>query len=181
MATTPSNADIRMPVASIAALRRSLQESVGPDEAARALQRAGFAAGDALFESLAGGADGDLAGLSTPEFFRRVTQLFKRLGWGDLIHEAAHPGVGVLAGSDWFEGDTVQAAGRPSCFFTTGVLANLLGRTAGQDVAVLQVACRAAGDHECRFLFGSRDALAAVYEAMTAGRSVEESLAALGS
>ncbi len=178
MATTSSNADIRMPVASLAALRRSLGESVGPDTAARALQRAGFAAGDALFASLAGQAD-DLADIPMPEFFRRLTQLLKRLGWGELLHEATHPGVGALHTGDWFEADTVENASRPSCFFTTGALANLLGRTAGQDVAVLQVACRGAGDHECRFLFGSREALSAVYEDVMTGRSVDDALAAL--
>lgn len=179
MATTSSNADIRMPVASMAALRRSLRDTVGPDAAAQALQRAGFAAGDALHAALTG-PDEDLTDVATGDYFHRLSHLFRRLGWGDLQHEALHPGVGALHAHDWFEADTATDTRRPSCFFTTGVLANLLGRTAGADVAVLQAECRAAGHDRCRFLFGSRDALTAVYSDLAEGRSLEESLAALG-
>lgn len=179
MATTSTNADIRMPVASLAALRRSLRDSVGPDAAAQALQRAGFAAGDALHPALTE-PDEDLAELTTGDFFRRLTHLFRRMGWGDLQHESLHPGVGALQADNWFEAETAEGASRPSCFFTTGVLANLLGRTAGADVAVLQAECRAAGHDHCRFLFGSRDALSAVYADLAEGRTLEDSLAALG-
>lgn len=180
MVTTSSTGDIRLPVASVAALRGSLRDSVGPDEAARALQRAGFAAGDALFEALTGPDAEGLADVAMSDYFRRLTQLFKRLGWGELRHEAVHPGVGGLVAEDWFEADSAGSSNRPSCFFTTGVLANLLGRTAGADVAVLQAECRAAGDECCRFLFGSRDALMTVYNQLAEGRSVEDSLIALG-
>jgi hypothetical protein len=52
---------------------------------------------------------------------------------------------------------------QPSCHFTTGVLANILGRAADGEVAVLEVECRSRGDQRCRFLFGGADAVYSVY------------------
>jgi predicted hydrocarbon binding protein len=181
MSTTSLNTDIRLPVASFGALRRAVTEAVGPDAAAGALQKAGYAAGDAVFQHLAGGVEGgDIAALPLTEFFRRLAQVFRQLGWGDLQHQALHDGVGALDTTDWFEAHTVTHASRPSCFFTTGLLANLLGRTAGSEVAVLQAECMSRGDERCRFLFGSRAALSAVYGHLADGETVEASLAALG-
>jgi predicted hydrocarbon binding protein len=77
------------------------------------------------------------------------------------------------------EADPESGATRPSCFFTSGLLANLLGRAAGAQVSVLEVQCRSRGDHECRFLFGSDEALYAVYESLRSGQDVERSLAQL--
>ncbi|NIP81469.1 MAG: hypothetical protein GWM90_20525, partial [Gemmatimonadetes bacterium] len=50
-------------------------------------------------------------------------------------HEELHAGVGTLTARDWFEVD--PASSTPACPFSTGVLANILGRVAGQDVAVM--------------------------------------------
>ncbi|HKJ93740.1 MAG TPA: V4R domain-containing protein [Longimicrobiales bacterium] len=181
MPTTSNSTDIRLPVASLGALRRALTEAVGADAAATALQKAGYAAGDAVFQHLAGALEGaDIADLPLTEYFDRLARVFRQLGWGDMRHEAVHDGIGALHASDWFEPHTVTSATRPSCFFTTGLLANLLGRTAGADVAVLQAECRARGDDHCRFLFGSPDALSAIYGHLADGESVEASLASLG-
>jgi predicted hydrocarbon binding protein len=180
MSTTSLNTDIRLPVASLGALRRALSEAVGADAAAAALQKAGYAAGDAVFQHLANtSGDAEVADLPLTEYFRQLGQIFRQLGWGELHHEAVHVGIGALETTDWFESHTVSGAERPSCFFTTGLLANLLGRTAGADVAVLQTECRSRGDDRCRFLFGSREALAAVYQHLVDGESVDASLAAL--
>src|SRR5690606_41694649 len=51
---TPTLPELALPVASLAALRRALNDEVGPDTAARVLQQAGYAAGAALFPLLAG-------------------------------------------------------------------------------------------------------------------------------
>ncbi len=180
MSTTSLNTDIRLPVASLGALRRALADAVGADAAAAALQKAGYAAGDAVFEHLAGlTGDANVADLPLTEYFRQLGHIFHQLGWGELRHEPVHAGVGALDTTDWFESHTVSAAKRPSCFFTTGLLANLLGRTAGADVAVLQTECKSKGDDRCRFLFGSREALSAVYAHLVDGESVDASLAAL--
>jgi predicted hydrocarbon binding protein len=186
-----ASSELALPVASLAALRAALAAEVGPDAAARALQRAGHAAGDAFFAILAGrqpesGEEGDpwkaraaaLAPLPAETFWRRLGDLFAARGWGHIEHEDAHPGVGALASSDWVEAES-HGHSRPDCHFTTGLLSNLLGRTAGGDVAVLEVECRSRGDLQCRFLFGGADAVQAVYDALLAGRDTGAALAAL--
>jgi hypothetical protein len=196
---TSRPAELAMPIASLAALRRALAAEVGPDAAARALLLAGHAAGDALYAALASraaqGESADLspadAGTDAPDpgaslaqvpqsvFWHHFADLFATRGWGRIAHEAVHGGVGSLESPDWAEADPTTGELRPSCFFTTGLLANLLGRVAGQEVAVLEVECRSRGDLRCRFLFGGAAALDSVYAALSEGRTVEEALAAL--
>lgn len=192
---TPVNSrpsELALPVASLAAIRRELATAVGGDTAARALQSAGNAAGDAFFRALAHGfgtpADADdperaareqLAGVDQAAFWRRFGELFGSRGWGHLAMQPVHPGVGALDAGDWVEADPDAGAGRPSCFFTTGLLANLLGRVAGEDVAVLEVECRSRGDGRCRFLFGGAHALEELFEQLRAGRALDDSLATL--
>jgi predicted hydrocarbon binding protein len=186
MQGTNRPAELALPVASLTALRRTLDAAVGPDDAARALQSAGVAAGDALYRILAQGpgpSNGDPiapAEWSEDTFWRRFTELFERRGWGRLSNRALHPGVGALDASDWVEVDLEAGARRPSCHFTSGMLANLLGRVSGEDVAVLEVECRSQGNERCRFLYGSPAALEVVYGAIRDGQDTEASLAALG-
>ncbi|MGH7503481.1 MAG: V4R domain-containing protein [Longimicrobiales bacterium] len=186
MQGTNRPAELALPVASLTALRRTLVTSVGPDDAAHALQSAGSAAGDALYRVLSlgpGPNNGDPtppAEWSEDTFWRRFAALFERRGWGRLTNRAVHTGVGALDSSDWVEVDAEAGSRRPSCHFTSGLLANLLGRVSGEDVAVLEVECRSQGDERCRFLYGSPAALERVYGAMRDGRDANASLAALG-
>ncbi|MCI0435443.1 MAG: hypothetical protein L0271_17635 [Gemmatimonadetes bacterium] len=184
MQGTPRPAELALPVASLAAMRRSLAASVGADQAARALQAAGVAAGDALFRMLThvpgGGAPAQPAEWSEPVFWRRVAELFERRGWGHLTQQLIHPGIGALESPNWVEADPEIAAHRPTCFFSAGLLANLLGRASGEDVSVLEVQCRSQGDERCRFLFGSPVVLDAVYGHLRAGADVDGAIAALG-
>jgi len=178
MARTGSRStEVALPAASLAALRRALIEEVGADATARALQRAGHAAGDEFHALLS--ANGGASTLAQGEFWRRLNELFAVRGWGQLLHELVHPGIGALDSSDWAEAGAAEGASRPSCFFTTGLLANLLGRTAGQEIAVLEVECRARGDSRCRFLFGSPANLESVFAGLAAGRDVAGSIAEL--
>lgn len=170
-----------LPVASLLALRHALEAELGADGAARALRRAGHAAGDALFTSLADAAGGTPPGeLDEADFWATLDALFAERGWGHLTFEAAHEGIGSLESSDWAEADPAEAAGRPSCHFTAGMLANLLGRSAGGDIGILEVECRSKGDLRCRFLFGGRAALERVFAGLNAGRTVDHLLAELG-
>lgn len=178
-------AELALPVKSLAAIRHSLTQEVGSDGAARALQAAGYAAGDAFFTALtqpftpeSGGNRDALAKLGQVTFWRRLSQLFSTRGWGTLSHEALHEGVGALDSSNWVEA-VPDTAARPSCFFTTGLLANLLGHASGTEVAVLEVECRTRGDQRCRFLFGAPETLAAVYGRVRLGEPAQESIAAL--
>ena len=172
-----STRDILLPADSIIALRRSLVRAVGAEAASRALQEAGHAAGDALFDRLGTQSDGDIADTPTATFWDRLAALARELGWGLLEHEAPHPGVGALTARDWFEVD--DTAAHPTAAFTTGVIANLLGRAADGDVAVLQVG-GPDGPRCVRFLFGAPDVLERLYSDMRQGSDLDASLAALG-
>lgn len=177
--TTP---ELALPTAALAALRRFLMAELGADLGARALRQAGHAAGDALYPVLVGAADAQedsAASLPETTFWRRLADLFAARGWGRLEREDLHPGIGALGTHDWMEADPETGAVRPGCHFTTGLLANLLGRAAGAEVGVIEVECRSRGDLRCRFLFGGRDALDVVYEALRSGGNLEESLARL--
>jgi predicted hydrocarbon binding protein len=174
-------AELVLPVASLAALRRALGTRVGADDAAEALREAGHAAGDALFEVLRSGLGADgLAQLGEAGFWKRLAELFETRGWGELQHEAVHAGVGALDAADWVEADAGSGSERPSCHFTTGLLANLLGHAAGQEIAVLESDCRSRGDLRCRFLFGAPETLGAVHRELVAGRDSNASIRALG-
>lgn len=175
--------ELALPATALAALRRSLIAELGADRAAAALRNAGHASGDALFQVLtqsAAAAQPELGELDAQRFWRRLAQLFASRGWGNLVHQDVHPGIAVLEAADWSEADTASGARRPSCFFTTGMLANVLGQVAGGPVAVLEVECRSRGDDRCRFLFGSPDALGSVYDRLVGGENLDAAVAQLG-
>ncbi len=174
---TSRSPEITLPVASLRAMRRALEAELGADAAARALQHAGHAAGDAFHALLSD--DGDPSRLGESEFWRRLNDIFAERGWGRLHFEPEHPGIGSLESADWSEADPGAGALRPSCHFTAGLLANVLGRTAGQDVGVFEVECRSRGDLRCHFYFGGAEALQRVYTALRDGRDVEAALAEL--
>jgi predicted hydrocarbon binding protein len=174
-----TNRDIRIPADSIHAMRRSLYQELGAETAGRALQEAGYAAGDMVFDRLARAfSESELAGTPSTSFWDRLSSLCRELGWGAVRHEELHPGVGALVATEWFEVETGRA--RALCPFTTGVFANVLGRIAGQDMAVLQVDCAGEQAGCARFLFGSEQALEGVYAGLREGRDVEASLSTLG-
>lgn len=175
--------ELAIPVASLAALRRALATEAGPDAAAHALASAGHAAGEALFSQLAAAPDenapASVAGVGQMVFWRKLSTLFSSRGWGTLGHSPAHEGIGSLESADWVEADPESGALRPSCFFSTGMLANVLGNAAGAPVAVLEVECRSQGDARCRFLFGSTDAMQTLYERVGSGEHVDAALTGL--
>ena len=171
--------ELALPVASLDALRVALIDTVGADAAAHALRAAGYAAGDAFFGILAG-PDADDPGAATADrFWRDLARLFASRGWGQLSFRRAHDGVGSLEATDWVEARMDASAEQPSCHFTTGALANILGRTADGEVAVLEVECRSRGDQRCRFLFGSADAVYRLYDQIAAGTSADSAVAEL--
>ena len=59
------------------------------------------------------------------------------------------------------------------------MIANLLGNAAGSSVAVMEVECRSAGHDRCRFLFGTAEALQAVYAQVAHGTPVDAALSEL--
>jgi predicted hydrocarbon binding protein len=177
--------ELALPVASLAAIRRALSSEVGPDSAAQALQAAGYAAGDAFYAALVQrfGADANAdqpqpTDWSATTFWRRLSQVFSTRGWGSLAHEAPHEGIGALSSTNWVEAEPDTSA-RPSCFFTTGLFANLLGQAAGTELAVLEVECRSRGVQRCNFVFGASETLDVLYARLRAGEPVESSITTL--
>ena len=59
------------------------------------------------------------------------------------------------------------------------MLADLLSRLIGTDLAVLEVDCRSRGDQTCRFLIGSAAALQRAFEGIRNGQGVEATLQGL--
>ena len=171
-----SNREIRIHAASILALRTTLRQEVGAETANLALQKAGHAAGDALAQRLE--REEGLADTPQATFWSRLSSLFKEMGWGTVEHQEPHEGVGALVARDWFEIDPDTAT--PTCPFSTGVLARILGTVAGQDVAVMVVPCEDGEDGCCRFLFGGGPVLQQVYGELREGRELEAALAGLG-
>lgn len=174
--------ELHLPVASLLALRHAIETELGADEAARALQSAGHAAGDAVFAAFSAATSPDnttVSELVETVFWRQLSNFFAERGWGRLEFEAAHPGIGALESADWAEADPSAGSLRPSCHFTAGLLANLLGRTADQDIGALEVECRSRGDLRCRFIFGGRPALERLYHALSAGHDFDAALAEL--
>ncbi len=170
-----SNREIRIPADSILILHRTLRAEVGAQAATVALQTAGHAAGDALYERF--DREGRVDETPHATFWSRLSGLFREMGWGTVEHRELHAGVGALVARDWFE---VEVGGRPSCPFSTGVLARILGQVAGRDVAVMAVPCDDDSDGCCRFLFGAGPVLQQVYAGLREGRALDASLGALG-
>lgn len=169
--------EVTLPAAALGALRRALAAELEGDAAARALEASGCAAGHELFPGLI--REEGATTPSMPDFAASLDRLLASRGWGRLRHDTPHPGVGELTAEAWLEADFAEGAARPSCFFTRGLLAALLSRTAGVDVAVLEVSCRSQGNERCRFLFGAPETLAEVHGRMLAGDDADAALTAL--
>jgi predicted hydrocarbon binding protein len=175
---------VRLPAGFLAAVHRVLTQGRSAVESATLLRQAGYETGEAFhaaFEewlsSEHGGRPAD--SLSPEEFWGAFVSFWQSLGWGTVRHEQLHPGVGALECEDWAEAAAGET-GHPSCHFTTGVLADLLSRIAGSDVAVLEVECRSAGSGRCRFLYGGVQAMEGVYRGMTEGLSYADAMGRLG-
>lgn len=172
-----SKAFVEFPRESILNLLRTVGNS-GAD-GADLLRTGGAAAAESLGEALTGQLDGqDPADLPLDEFWRELETLFSRLGWGSIRQESLHPGVVSLVSPDWFEAEE-NHGDLPCCHFSTGLLAALLQRLAGSDIAAMEVECRGAGNAECRFLLGSPEALDELYEVIAEGGSFRDAIAAL--
>ncbi len=173
----PSGSEvIRLPAATLAALHGVLLRERGALEAAHLLRDVGLASGEAFFEllreSLPEDVD-DLAVMDSSGFWSRLGDLFADLGWGRLHHEQVGEGVFSLYATEWAE-----AAAGNGCHLTAGLLADVLHRIAGFDLAVLEVE----SDTEpggCRFIIGSPETLEAVFDQIQGGAGYQEAVEAV--
>ena len=163
------------------ALRQSLLTHA-PDQAVTILQESGYASGQDMFAAF-GEWLRRVQGLQSPEELDAgrlddaLSQFFRQCGWGSLTIAPLGGGALAVDSPDWAEADP-GTSDMPMCFFTAGLLADFLGRLAGEAVSVLEVECRSRNDGRCRFLSASPETLDRVYEQMSAGRSYEDALSA---
>ncbi len=166
--------------ASLHRLRRRLQVA-DPQTTAALLQDAGFVTGDLLAQRWRDlvrrrtGLD-EVAHLDREWFAPLLGELCTSLGWGTLEVSSADETQLLLTSADWAEADP-DSSTHPSCHFSCGCLAAFLTALAEQPLAVLEVECRSRGDQVCRFLAGSRQTLAEVYDVLAAGRNWRDALA----
>lgn len=161
-------------------LRQSLARDLG-DRAAVYLQEAGFAAGEQVYDSFLGwlpeftGVD-DPAQLDAGTLGEVLSAFFEALGWGGFTVKEAGKGALVITAQDWAESEVGAGAPQPSCYVTSGILTDFLGRLSSIPVAVMEVECRTRADQHCRFIAGAPETLDAVFDALANGDSYESIL-----
>jgi predicted hydrocarbon binding protein len=171
--------DLALPAAALTHFRRALRAEAGPLQATHALHDAGFATGEALYDDFARMAGADPLEMDEARFWQSLSRFFDGRGWGRIEHGRLHPGLGILRARGWAEADPQAEEAQPTCAFTSGVLAHILGRVAQGPVAVLEVACLSAGGDDCEFLFGSEGAIHEVYGHLLEGKSLDSVLQTL--
>jgi predicted hydrocarbon binding protein len=183
--TTSGTRWLRLPAATLTALPHLLVQGRSPLEAATLLREIGYGTGEALSAALerwllATGGGEELGALAPEQFWGTLSRFFEDLGWGTLRFERLHPGLAALDAREWAEADPESGAAQPGCHLSTGIFAELLGRAAGSEVAVMEVACRSRGDESCRFVFGSPETLRQVYDEMQTGAPLASAIERLG-
>ncbi len=150
------------------------------EHAVAILQETGFAAGEGVFQAFCAWLPGRMGvehpdDLDAAQLTDVLSMFFQAMGWGAVTVAPLGGAALVVDSSDWAEADPGSAE-VPMCFFSSGMLADFLGRLSGEPVAVMEVECRSKHDPRCRFLSAAPDTLNAVYEQMTQGKSYEQAL-----
>ncbi|HEX3867085.1 MAG TPA: V4R domain-containing protein [Gemmatimonadaceae bacterium] len=165
---------------SLSALRAAMYRDLGTNAAAL-LQEAGYSGGEALYDAfgkwLAARGFGPPESLPATSFASRATEFFRDAGWGS-VELGSLDSVATLDSSDWAESDPAYPLEFPGCYYTSGVMADLMSRLAGEPLAVMEVECRSMGAERCRFLIGSGETIQRVYDEMGEGLSYQEAVAA---
>jgi predicted hydrocarbon binding protein len=178
---------VQLPAAALTAFHRALSQDRSPAEAAALTRQMGFESGEGFYDALRDwlARRGTMLGVTEPaglpadEFWSALAEFFQFLGWGRLEFARLHPGIAALSSTSWAEAEPGSAARQPTCHFSTGVLADILGRVSGDNLAVLEVECRSGGDDCCRFLIGGPEALRGVYERIREGAAFPQAVESL--
>lgn len=150
---------------------------------AQVLQEAGYAAGVAAHNAFvkwlpsAAGVD-DPRELAAPRLAEVLSRFFSSLGWGTVGGIVAGDAALALDSTDWAEAQPGAGLQYPSCFFTAGLLADLMSRIGDAPLAVMEVECRSRGEERCRWLVGSPDTLTTLYQHMAQGADYKAVLGA---
>jgi hypothetical protein len=174
---------VQVPAGLLPALRRAVAGGREPVEAVTILRQVGYDTGEAVHAAVLDRAAQSRPGLpadalTADDFWDAASAYFRDAGWGGLAHEQLHPGVGALDLHDWVEASGDGSDGvPPGCHLSTGIFADVLGRLAGGEVAVMEVQAQPGSS---RLLFGSHEVLGAVYQGMVDGLSYADAVARLG-
>jgi predicted hydrocarbon binding protein len=173
---------VAMSRTTLAALRSILLRDAGP-AAAGALQEAGYAGGEAVYQSfrewLRKQGKAAPEDLEVGEFQRRASTYFREAGWGSITVGSLGEALATVDAADWGESDASANLDQPGCHITTGMFAEFFGRLSDVPLAVLEVECRSAGHERCRFLLGNADVMRFVYDEMEKGNSYTDAVAAV--
>jgi predicted hydrocarbon binding protein len=161
-------------------LRHTLGTDLG-DRAAFYLQKAGCAAGEQVYECFLAWLPGfagvdDPAKLDAATLGEVLSAFFEALGWGTLTIEQAGKGALMITALDWAEAEPGGSSPQPSCYVSSGILTDFLGRLSSVPVAVMEVECRTSADQQCRFIAGAPETLEAIFDALADGKSYESVL-----
>ena len=166
--------DVTLSASTLVALSPRALHALRDRAGAQALQEAGYAAGEATFQAFAtwlpgvAGVD-QPADLAAPRLAEVLSQFFTALGWGAMRVSALGDAAVAVDAEQWAEAAPEAHLQYPSCFFTSGMLADFMGRMANASLAVMEVECRSRGDARCRWLIGAPETLSSLYEHMTQG------------
>ncbi|HET6762582.1 MAG TPA: hypothetical protein VFH27_02895 [Longimicrobiaceae bacterium] len=181
MSATATSRFLHVPADLLSSVRRALVNDREPLEAVTLLREVGYEVGGSVYGDLWDHVSHDNGGahaLSVPaeRFWESASGYFQGLGWGTLEHSQPHPGIGAVDLVDWMEAGS--DGGPPGCHISTGLFTDLLMRLAdGEPVVVMEVP---AGSGRSRLLFGSQEALGAVYAALQGGATPDQAIASLG-
>ena len=184
MAIAAETRTLRLPHPLLTSISRAIAADRSPRDAAVLLRQAGYDAGRSFFEYFENWApdhtgESSVRALPAPQFWNAFRDFWDFLGWGMLEHRQIHEGVAVLESADWIEAEPDGVGAGTGCHLSTGLLADFLSRIAGEDVAVMEIECRARGAERCRFLIGSPQTLTTLYQEVEQGRTFDDALAGL--
>lgn len=169
---------------SIQHLRQILERDAGP-QAASWLQEAGFAGGEALYLAYAEWLT-DRYSVTRPSALdvrhlgETLSAFFREFGWGPVEVAPLTPAVIALDSPDWWEADPGAGVSFPSCYLSSGLLAEFLTRVSETPLGVMEVECRSRGDQICRFLAGAPETLQIVYQRISEGTEYATALGGTG-
>lgn len=172
-----------IPRSSLTTLRASLVRDLG-DGFAAVLQEAGYAGGESVLAAMqqwcAANGMGAPESLPYSQFQQAAARFFTETGWGAVTLEPIGDAAVAFDSADWAESDPTAAMPYPSCYYSAGMLADVFGRVAGEQLGCLEVECRSNGAARCRFLLASPAVIAHVYQRLTEGVGYAAALAELG-
>jgi predicted hydrocarbon binding protein len=175
--------EIRLAASSLVALPPRALHTLRDRAGAQALQEAGYAAGEPTYKAFttwlaeAAGVEHP-SDLAAPRLADVLSQFFGYLGWGAVLVTPLGSAALAVDAAQWAEAAPDAKLQYPSCFFTSGMLADFMGRIADASLAVMEVECRSRGDARCRWLLGAPETLTALYEHMAQGADYLTVLAA---